>query len=93
MSCIEGPTGCPSDYQFPTAAVSAVIGIVDSVVAARENGGKYGYAVGPNRELVALGMSNVPVSRQQADSTGTANLAASSLVGTGCVPIFGSLTR
>ena len=43
--------------QFPTAFVSAVIGIVDSVVAARENGAKYGYAVSANRDLVALGQS------------------------------------
>lgn len=68
-----------TDYdQFSTAFVCAVIGIVDSIVAARENGTKYGYAVGPNRELVALG---------------AANLTSSLFVNTGCVPIFGSITR
>jgi MFS superfamily sulfate permease-like transporter len=71
-SCTDDPA------QFPTAFVSAVVGIVDSAVAARENGSKYGYAVSPNRELVALGMSN---------------LSASLMSVTGCVPVFGSITR
>ena len=31
--------------------------MVDSIVAARETGSKYGYVVSPNRELVALGLS------------------------------------
>jgi len=48
-----------SDPQFPTAFVMAIIGIVDSIVAARENGSKYGYAVSANRDLVAMGMSSV----------------------------------
>ncbi|WWC88093.1 uncharacterized protein L201_002997 [Kwoniella dendrophila CBS 6074] len=66
------------NYTFPTAFVSAVIGVVDSIVAARENAMKYGYAVSPNRELVALGATN---------------LASSFLTVTGCIPIFGSITR
>lgn len=41
--------------QFPTAFVMAIVGVVDSMVASRENATKYGYAVSPNRELVALG--------------------------------------
>lgn len=56
----------------------AVVGVVDSMVAARENATKYGYPVSPNRELVALGASN---------------LAASLVTATGTLPIFGSLTR
>lgn len=44
--------------QLPTAFVSSVVGVVDSIVAARENAAKYGYAVSPNRELVALGESS-----------------------------------
>lgn len=56
----------------------ALVGVVDSMVAARENATKYSYAVSPNRELVAYG--------------GT-NLVASTLTVTGCLPIFGSLTR
>lgn len=56
----------------------AIVGVVDSMVAARENATKYGYPVSPNRELVALGATN---------------LVASCMTGTGCVPIFGSLTR
>lgn len=43
------------NYTLPTALVSAVVGVVDSIVAARENSAKFGYAVSPNRELVALG--------------------------------------
>ncbi|KAI9632716.1 sulfate transporter family-domain-containing protein [Dioszegia hungarica] len=80
------PIGWPLDkrrmkyfsYTFPTAFVCAVVGMVDSIVAARENGSKYGYAVGPNRELVALG---------------AANLVSSCMVATGSIPIFGSITR
>lgn len=56
----------------------ALVGVVDSMVAARENATKYSYPVSPNRELVAYG---------------GANLLASTLTATGCVPIFGSLTR
>jgi hypothetical protein len=56
----------------------AVVGVVDSMVAARENATKYGYGVSPNRELVALGASN---------------LAASLVTATGTLPIYGSLTR
>ena len=67
-----------ADGQFSTAFVCAIVGIVDSIVAARENGTKYGYPVGPNRELVALG---------------AANLTSSLFVHTGCVPVFGSVTR
>lgn len=44
--------------QLPTAFVSAVVGVVDSIVAARENASMYGYDVSPNRELVALGESS-----------------------------------
>jgi MFS superfamily sulfate permease-like transporter len=67
-----------NSLQFPTAFVMAVVGVVDSMVAARENATKYGYPVSPNRELVALGASN---------------LVASLVTATGTLPIFGSLTR
>ncbi|KAG7531952.1 hypothetical protein FFLO_03959 [Filobasidium floriforme] len=63
---------------FPTAAVIAVIGYVDSVMAAKENSAKFGYPISANRELVALGASN---------------FAVSFCTGTGCVPAFGSITR
>ncbi|KIR25137.1 endoplasmic reticulum protein [Cryptococcus deuterogattii LA55] len=66
------------NYTLPTAFVSAVVGVVDSIVAARENASMYGYDVSPNRELVALGASN---------------LVGSSIVGTGAIPVFGSITR
>ncbi|KAL7424649.1 hypothetical protein Q5752_000333 [Cryptotrichosporon argae] len=66
------------NYTLPTAFVSAVVGVVDSIVAARENAARFGYPVSPNRELVALG---------------AANLSASIMTGTGALPAFGSLTR
>ncbi|EJT52932.1 endoplasmic reticulum protein [Trichosporon asahii var. asahii CBS 2479] len=62
---------------FPTAFVMAVVGVVDSMVAARENAAKYGYPVSPNRELVALGATN---------------LVASLITVPGTLPIFGSVT-
>lgn len=55
----------------------AIVGIVDSIVAARENGSKFGYAVSANRDLVALGAANV---------------MASTMLATGSVPVFGSIT-
>ena len=58
--------------------MSAVIGIVDTMVAARASAAKYGYGVSPNRELVALGAGN---------------LLATFLVGSGGVPVFGSISR
>ncbi|GMK59887.1 hypothetical protein CspeluHIS016_0901040 [Cutaneotrichosporon spelunceum] len=63
---------------FPTAFVMALVGVVDSMVSARENATKYSYAVHPNRELVAYGATN---------------LVASTLTATGCLPVFGSPTR
>ncbi|BEI93842.1 uncharacterized protein CcaverHIS019_0603010 [Cutaneotrichosporon cavernicola] len=63
---------------FPTAFVMALVGVVDSMVSARENATKYSYAVHPNRELVAYGATN---------------LVASTLTSTGCLPVFGSPTR
>ncbi|ORY29822.1 sulfate transporter family-domain-containing protein [Naematelia encephala] len=80
------PFGLPLDklqlryfnYTFPSAFVCAIMGVVDSMVAARENGAKYGYAVSANRDLVALGATN---------------LSASFLSSSGCIPIFGSITR
>jgi MFS superfamily sulfate permease-like transporter len=67
--------------------------MVDSIVAARENGSKFGYAVGPNRELVALGMCAPTRVYCAADLSGAANLVSSCMVGTGSIPIFGSITR
>lgn len=44
------PTGRLSKLmKFPTR------GYVDSIVAAKENSARFGYAISPNRELVALG--------------------------------------
>lgn len=46
--------------QLSTSAVIAIIGFVDSIVAAKENAGKYAYNISPNRELVALGKATYP---------------------------------
>ncbi|KAL5504605.1 hypothetical protein ACEPAH_7268 [Sanghuangporus vaninii] len=42
-----------------TAILIAVIGYLDSIVAAKQNAARFGYTVSPNRELVALGASNI----------------------------------
>lgn len=48
-----------SKIQFSTSAVISVIGFVDSIVSAKEQSGKFGYSISPNRELVALGQLNI----------------------------------
>ncbi|KAJ3810813.1 sulfate anion transporter [Lentinula aff. lateritia] len=42
-----------------TAVVSAVVGYLDSMVAAKQAGSRFGYGISPNRELVALGAANI----------------------------------
>ncbi|EIN06590.1 hypothetical protein PUNSTDRAFT_72248 [Punctularia strigosozonata HHB-11173 SS5] len=42
-----------------TAGVVSIIGFLDSIVAAKQNGARFQYAVSANRELVALGLGNV----------------------------------
>ncbi|KAK0212335.1 sulfate anion transporter [Desarmillaria ectypa] len=42
-----------------TAVMIAVIGYLDSIVSAKQNGARFGYSISPNRELVALGASNI----------------------------------
>jgi hypothetical protein len=73
-----------------------VVGVVDSIVAARENAAKFGYPVSPNRELVALGewfaCSTLCVIIADGGVSGASNLTASFMTVTGAVPIFGSIT-
>ncbi|KAH9915418.1 sulfate anion transporter [Fomitopsis serialis] len=38
--------------------VCVIVGFLDSIVAAKQNAGMYGYSISPNRELVALGAGN-----------------------------------
>ncbi|KAJ7658522.1 sulfate anion transporter [Mycena rosella] len=45
-----------------TAMLICVVGFLDSIVAAKQNGARFGYSVSPNRELVALGASNLAAS-------------------------------
>lgn len=35
----------------------SVVGYLDSIVAAKQNGARFGHSISPNRELVALGQS------------------------------------
>lgn len=42
-----------------TAALTAVLGFLDSIIAAKQNGARYRHAISPNRELVALGVANL----------------------------------
>ncbi|KAJ7286961.1 sulfate anion transporter [Mycena rebaudengoi] len=42
-----------------TAALICVVGFLDSIVAAKQNATRFGYSISPNRELVALGASNL----------------------------------
>ncbi|TBU22922.1 sulfate anion transporter [Dichomitus squalens] len=43
----------------PTAILISVVGFLDSIVAAKQNAGRFGYSISPNRELVALGAGNI----------------------------------
>ncbi|KAF7315049.1 Sulfate anion transporter [Mycena indigotica] len=45
-----------------TAALICVVGFLDSIVAAKQNASRFGYSISPNRELVALGTSNLAAS-------------------------------
>lgn len=37
----------------------SIVGFLDSIAAAKQNGARFGYAISPNRELVALGFANL----------------------------------
>ena len=39
--------------------LAAVIGFLDSIVSAKQNAAKFQHTISPNRELVALGVSNL----------------------------------
>ncbi|KAF8150513.1 sulfate anion transporter [Mycena galopus ATCC 62051] len=45
-----------------TSMLIAVVGFLDSIVAAKQNASRFGYSISPNRELVALGASNLAAS-------------------------------
>jgi len=45
-----------------TAVIIAVVGFLDSIVAAKQNAARFGHSVSPNRELVALGAANLVAS-------------------------------
>lgn len=48
--------GIDNDTAF---SVVAVVGFLDSIVAAKQNAARFRYSISPNRELVALGVSNI----------------------------------
>ncbi|KZT03929.1 sulfate anion transporter [Laetiporus sulphureus 93-53] len=41
------------------SVLCVIVGFLDSIVAAKQNAGIYGYSISPNRELVALGAGNL----------------------------------
>ncbi|KAJ6491661.1 sulfate anion transporter [Mycena vitilis] len=45
-----------------TSMLICVVGFLDSIVAAKQNASRFGYSISPNRELVALGASNLVAS-------------------------------
>ncbi|CAK5275870.1 unnamed protein product [Mycena citricolor] len=45
-----------------TSILIAVVGFLDSIVAAKQNASRFGYTISPNRELVALGAANLTAS-------------------------------
>ena len=47
-----------SDFVMVNSLIS-IAGFLDSIVAAKQNAGRFGYSISPNRELVALGASNI----------------------------------
>ncbi|KZT41884.1 sulfate anion transporter [Sistotremastrum suecicum HHB10207 ss-3] len=54
----------PTNLRFMKSTTSlsvliAVVGFLDSIVAAKQNGARFGYSISPNRELVALGAGNL----------------------------------
>lgn len=65
MLAARRPPLCESDFAIAETGrsyiyrVISIAGFLDSIVAAKQNAVKYGYSISPNRELVALGASNV----------------------------------
>lgn len=47
---------------FARCSLISIAGFLDSIVAAKQNAGRFGYDISPNRELVALGASNIVAS-------------------------------
>lgn len=43
----------------PTAILITIVGYIDSIVAAKQSSDRFGHSISPNRELVALGASNL----------------------------------
>ncbi|KAH7925315.1 hypothetical protein BV22DRAFT_1195297 [Leucogyrophana mollusca] len=56
---LSGNTGAYIRGTTSTAILISVIGFLDSIVAAKQCGDRFGYTISPNRELVALGASNL----------------------------------
>jgi high affinity sulfate transporter 1 len=65
-SFIKFPLG-PANLKYfrrttSTAVLISVVGFLDSIVAAKQNGARFGHSISPNRELVALGAGNLVAS-------------------------------
>ncbi|BGP12538.1 hypothetical protein JCM10213_007618 [Rhodosporidiobolus nylandii] len=62
-----------------TAAVIAVLGFLDSIVAAKDQASKFDYPISPNRELCALGFANIFNSLCQGSLQGYGSITRSRL--------------
>ncbi|GAA5990865.1 hypothetical protein JCM5350_008251 [Sporobolomyces pararoseus] len=74
-----------------TAAVIAILGFLDSIVAAKDMASKFDYPISPNRELTALGLSNLISSFMSGTLPGFGSITRTKLAAsTGAVTQFAS---
>ncbi|GAA5915751.1 uncharacterized protein JCM6883_002945 [Sporobolomyces salmoneus] len=74
-----------------TAAVIAILGFLDSIVAAKDMASKFDYPISPNRELTALGLSNLLSSFLSGTLPGFGSITRTKLAAsTGAVTQFAS---
>ncbi|BGP44587.1 hypothetical protein JCM10450v2_000401 [Rhodotorula kratochvilovae] len=64
---------------FGTSTVIAILGFLDSIVAAKDMASKYDYPISPNRELCALGFANLFTSLCTGALTGYGSITRSRL--------------
>ncbi|GAA6006635.1 hypothetical protein JCM10207_005000 [Rhodosporidiobolus poonsookiae] len=64
---------------FGTSTVIAVLGFLDSIVAAKDQASKFDYPISPNRELCALGFANLFASLCQGALQGYGSITRSRL--------------
>jgi hypothetical protein len=77
---IHNPLTTITDYfqdTIGTALSIAIMGYVDSIVAAKENASRFNHSISPNRELVALGAGNIAASAVSGSLVGYGSISAS----------------